>query len=233
MRDGSLRRGSRPPGFLRPALPAVAALGMVLLAAAGGGAQAAVDDGELLTRADSVRLYLPASPDLLLTEFVDFACSDCRAFHLQRADSLRTLLDDEGVAYAFRTYPIPRLLRGFHGAEAAFCAGGVAGRGAFRRMQTVLFERQAEWARSHDPEPLIRNYAREQGMGDAFDDCVRRNAVWPLIAMDTRQGTAMGIPGTPSFVLTRLGADAPADSFYGNQPMSRFREAIARARAGD
>jgi protein-disulfide isomerase len=197
------------------------------------GQTTAVDDAALLTRADSVRLQLPASPTLVLTEFVDFACSDCRAFHLQRGDSLRALVEEEGLAYAFRVYPIPRLLRGYQAAEAALCAGGVAGRAGFEAMRRLLFERQSEWAASWDPGPVLLRYARELGLPPEFDDCTRRDAAWPLIAGDMRQATGMGIPGTPSFVLTRLGENAPLESFYGNQPMTRFREAVARARGAD
>lgn len=44
---------------------------------------------------------------------------------------------------------------------------------------------------------------------------------------------ATGIPGTPTFVLSRAGEAAAVEPFYGNQPMQRFRDAHARARAGD
>jgi protein-disulfide isomerase len=209
------------------------AMGLLAVTAAGAGAQeVATADGELLNRADSVRVRLAESPTVILVEFVDFACSDCRAFHLERADSLKTLVEAEDLIYAFRVYPIPRLLRGYHGAEAAFCAGGVGGRPAFEAMTHLLFQRQGYWARAFDPEPLILAYARELGLPAAFDDCVRRDAVSPLILADARQGAQLGVPGTPTYVVLRVGEDQPVDMFYGNQPMERFREAIARARGG-
>jgi protein-disulfide isomerase len=228
-------RQGRRPGQRAGARALLAAALLVVIASPAEvrGQGSALDDAELLNRADSVRIVLPDAPTLVLTEFVDFACSDCRAFHVERADSLRALVAAEGLAYVFRAYPIPRLLRGYHGAEAALCAGGIAGRSAFEAMQRVLFERQREWAGAYDPEPLLHGYARELGLGVAFDDCLRRNATWPLIAADLRQGVAMGIPGTPTFVLTRADGQGEPESFYGNQPMERFREAIARARAGD
>jgi protein-disulfide isomerase len=189
-------------------------------------------DVELLIRADTVRLQVPEAPDLVLTEFVDLACSDCRAFHLERADSLRALVAEEGLAYALRFYPIPRLLRGFHGAEALLCAGGVGGVEVFRAMQHLLFERQQEWAESFDPGPLLHDYGRQLGLPAGFEDCLRRNATWPLIASDIQQSVILRIPGTPTFVVSRVGSEAEPEMFYGNQPMARFREAIARVRAG-
>jgi protein-disulfide isomerase len=209
------------------------ALALGGVAPVGAGAQEmATADGELLNRADSVRIRLAAAPAVILMEFVDFACSDCAAFHMARADSLQALVAAEDLVYAFRVYPIPRLLRGYHGAEAAFCAGGVGGRAAFEAMTKLLFQRQGDWALAFDPQPLILAYARELGLPGTFDECVRRNAVSPLILADARQGAHLGVPGTPTFVVLQVGEDEPVDLFYGNQPMERFREAIARARTG-
>jgi protein-disulfide isomerase len=200
--------------------------------AAQEGTRSALEDAGVLNRADSVRLRLAREPVLVLTEYVDFACSDCAAFHLQRGDSLRALVEEYDLVYAFRVYPIPRLLRGFQAAEAALCAGGVGGRDSHEDMRSLLFERQADWGGAYDPEPLFGGYGRDLGLGPEFLDCVRRSATWPLILLDVRQGMDAGIPGTPTFVVSRVDGTGDAEVFYGNQPMERFRQAVARLRGG-
>jgi len=100
--------------------------------AAGATSQApeqAAGDAELIARADAARTW-GSDPSLpTIDEFVDMACSDCADFHMERGDSLLSRIVAGGRAnYVVRIYPIPRLMRGYHAAEALLTAGAVGGK---------------------------------------------------------------------------------------------------------
>lgn len=195
-------------------------------------AQTAADsaraDAELLRRANAARTYGSDTLRTTVHEFSDPACPTCRAFHLARKDSLITLLASH-ANFVYRFTPIPRLLRGYHGAKAALCAGGVADRVGFETMLDSLFNGQASWRVLRDPYPTFEHYAREAALPlAAFRDCYSRDAVAPLIMADLRLGGTYGASGTPTFVFVPPGQGAmPADRFYGNEPMRRFEEVLS------
>lgn len=192
-------------------------------------ADSASADAELLRRADAARTYGTDTLRATVHEFSDPACPTCRDFHLARKDSLSTRLANR-ANFVYRFTPIPRLLRGYHGAKAALCAGGVADREGFEAMLDSLFNGQASWRVLRDPYPAFEHYAREAALPlDAFRDCYVRDAVAPLIMMDLRLGGTYGAAGTPTFAVVPPGRGAtPVDLFYGDEPMRRFDEALSR-----
>ncbi len=201
-------------------------------------AQTAADsvgaDSELLQRADLSRSY-GLDPSLATVhEFADPACGSCRAFHIERKDSLQTLLDGQ-TNFVYRFTPIPRLMRGYHGAKASLCAGGVADRTGFEGMMDILFENMTTWRVLRDPYPAFEGYASELGLPiDEFKDCYERDAVAPLIMIDLRLGGFYGARGTPTFVFIPPTEGAmPVDIFYGNESMSRFEEALSKLPSSD
>jgi len=191
----------------------------------------ATADIPLLQRADSIRIFLSETAEVVVEEFIDFACSDCRQFHLQKADSLRALVEDEDITFILRIYPIPRLMRGYHAAEAAFCAGALAGRSAFLSMVDRLFTYQTSWKPQIDPTPFFEAYAEDIGVPLAeFSNCLERDAMAPLIVSDVRMASDYGAPGTPTFVFNKKDEFSGSEAFYGVQPMSRFKESIDNVR---
>jgi len=188
-------------------------------------------DIPLLQRADSVRIFLSETAEVVIEEFIDFACSDCRQFHSQMGDSLRTLVEDEDVTFILRVFPIPRLMRGYHASEAAFCAGALAGRSAFLAMVDRLFTYQTSWKPQVDPTPFFEAYAEDIGVPlAAFSNCLERDAMAPLIISDVRLASDYGVPGTPTFVFNKKEEFSGEEKFYGIQPMSRFMESIEDVR---
>jgi protein-disulfide isomerase len=188
-------------------------------------------DIPLLQRADSVRIFLSETAEVVIEEFIDFACSDCRQFHSQMGDSLRALVEDEDVTFILRVYPIPRLMRGYHASEAAFCAGALAGRSAFLAMVDRLFTYQTSWKPQVDPTPFFEAYAEDIGVPlAAFSNCLERDAMAPLIISDVRLASDYGVPGTPTFVFNKKEEFSGEEKFYGIQPMSRFMESIEDVR---
>ncbi len=184
----------------------------------------------LLQRADAARTYGEDDQMPTIDEFVDFACPDCAVFHVERGDSLiNRFVIGAGVNYRFRIYLIPRLMRGYQAAEAAYVAGALAGRGGFEGMMRLLFEHQEEWRYLLDPTPHFEEYARHLGLPmEKFLELLGRDAMAPLILSDIRMAQAMGITGTPTFAFNRPGELTGEHTFYGNQPMALFAEYLQR-----
>ncbi len=82
-------------------------------------------DIPLLQRADSARIFGSETAEFIIDEYIDFACGDCQQFYLTKGDSLKALVEEQDVIFILRVYPIPRLLRGYQAAEAAFCAAAL------------------------------------------------------------------------------------------------------------
>jgi len=186
------------------------------------------NDTRLIQQADRARMYGTDTTRVTIDEYVDYACPDCAAFHTERMDSLRALFIDTGrVNFVVRFYPIPRLMRGYHAAEAALCAGGFGGRSAFEGMQRQLLQEQATWRQLHDPRGQFVTYAETLGLPlDAFADCMERSAMAPLILGDLQLAQQAQVEGTPTFVYNVPGPYQGLVSFYGNQPMAQFQEAL-------
>ena len=186
------------------------------------------NDTRLIQQADRARMYGTDTTRVTVDEYVDYACPDCAAFHTERMDSLRAQFVDTGrVNFVVRFYPVPRLMRGYHAAEAALCAGGFGGRSAFEGMQQRLLREQETWRQLHDPRGQFVAYAETLGLPlDAFADCMERSAMAPLILGDVQLAQQAQVQGTPTFVYNVPGPYQGVVSFYGNQPMAQFQEAL-------
>ncbi|MEM8560273.1 MAG: thioredoxin domain-containing protein [Bacteroidota bacterium] len=230
------------PEFVQPVRHVLALL-LVLSAPAAFAQMTAADsssaDAPWLANADAARTY-GAGPDgafdptlPTIHEFVDFACPTCRTVFESKLDSVKAAFVETGRAnFVVRTAPIPRLLRGMHGAEAVFCAGALGGRAGFEFFQRRLYLTQPDWRFLRDPAPAFRQAAADADLdAEAFDDCLERDATAPLMAADLRLGIGLGVGGTPTFVFMAPEASAPADLFYGEEPLARFEEAFARTLA--
>lgn len=200
-------------------------------------ADSASADLAWLGAADAARTY-GAGPDGALDpsvptihKFTDYACPTCRRVYMARMDSLKAAFVATGSAnLVVRPFPIPRLMRGPHAAEAALCAGALGGSDAFAAFQHRLYETQDDWRFLLDPAPAFRQEAATVGLDpDRFTECIDRDAVSPLLVSDLRLGGGLGAAGTPTFVFVAPGASQAADLFYGDEPLSRFEEALIEA----
>ncbi len=216
---------------MRRAIAAGFGLVVLFVSTASGQQTGAGADIELLQRADAARSTATPQADVTIDEFIDFACSHCANFHIQRADSLQALVAAEKLNLSIRMFPIPRLMRGFQAAEAAFCAAAYMGRPGFMGMLKQLFENQAAWSQALDPTPIFETYARNINAPlDQYRDCVARDAMAPLIINDVRIAKDVGVRGTPTFVFNKTGEFVGDEQFYSPESMAQFRESIERVR---
>jgi protein-disulfide isomerase len=189
-------------------------------------------DVPLLQRADSARIFGTETAEVIIDEYIDFACSDCRNFYMQKNDSLKALLEEQDAIFILRVYPIPGLMRGYQAAEAAFCAAALGEAAGFLGMVNQLFTFQNAWKPTLDPTPYFEAYAENLGLPLApFSECLRRDAMSPLIVNDIRMGTSVQVPGTPTFVFNNKSTEYTGDEkFSGVEAMENFLESIDRVR---
>lgn len=208
----------------------VAALALLLPAFAAAGAQegappspasptGAADDRALLQAAVQHRTLGADSAAVVIYLFADFACPDCARFVASRLDSVVTAVVQPGRArLVHASFLIPRLLRGWQGASAAFCIAGLTDAATFDEAMRRIFDAQPVWATARDAAPPLRAIARDVGADPVrYDDCVARDVMAPLLVSDVRAGLAAGVTGTPTLVIlsAKALADRTRDPFQG------------------
>ena len=187
-------------------------------------------DVAFLERADNARIYMVDSTQARIDEFVDFGCPTCRSFYILRTDSLKASLVDTGRAnFVVRMFPLAQLMRGYHAAEAALCAGGLNDKPAFEAMQHRLYMNQSVWQPLQDPIPVFIQFAADIGLPlEEFQACLIRDTVAPLILSDMNMAQLLAVEGTPTFVLNRGGELTGDVKLTGEEGIASFEEAVGR-----
>jgi protein-disulfide isomerase len=164
--------------------------------------------------------YGSESAAVHVIEFSDFGCGYCRQFH---AESFEPLMDEYvqsgRVRWKYVTYVSGMFPNSREASVAAECA---ADEGRFDAMRDLLFEGQAEWKAAADPEPLFVAYARQAGAEpDRVAACIGEGRTRERVDAGTRLGLALGVRGTPTFVV---------DGFpmMGALPLEFLREVLDR-----
>lgn len=187
-------------------------------------------DVEFLERADNSRIYMVDSTLARIDEFIDFGCPTCRSFYILRTDSLKATFVDSGRAnFVVRMFPLARLMRGYHAAEAALCAGGLNDRSGFEAMQHRLYMNQSVWQPLQDPIPVFLQFAADINLPlEEFQACLIRDTVAPLILSDMNMAQLLTVEGTPTFVVNRGGELTGDVKLTGEEGISSFEEAVNR-----
>lgn len=151
-----------------------------------------------VTEADWVRG--PANAPVTLIEYSDFQCPACAG-----AESLLRLLEEgygDQLRIVYRHFPLMSIHdKAQITAEAAEAAGA---QGKFWEMHDLLFERQGEWASLSTDQMLqvLENYAKELGLDvERFTRDLEKHTFQARVMGQYQDATAMGLPGTPSFIL--------------------------------
>ena len=159
----------------------------------------------------------PKNAPVTIYEFSDFQCPFCS----RGANTVDDVVKKYGdkVQVVFKAYPLP-----FHKeAEPAHRASIAAGKqGKFWEMHDKIFASQKE-LKTDDIDGLLVGYAQGLGLNvETFKKDYNDPAVAAQVKDEMAQGSAVGVRGTPNFVIngTRL---------VGAQPLAKFEEAIDAA----
>jgi len=155
----------------------------------------------LVQRAGSSRALGAKNAAVTVFEVGDFQCPFCAQFANQTFGRIDSAFVRTGkVQWVFINMPLTIHPNAFQAAEAALCAGAVAGK--FWAMHERLYRSQPEWTASPDPFPIFLRYARDAGVPEApYSSCVRTERVWPVILRDATYAAAARIDGTPTYII--------------------------------
>ncbi|MFC7908226.1 DsbA family protein [Streptomyces nigra] len=151
----------------------------------------------LPVRESSHRLSEPKKSELTIVEFLDFECEGCGAYY-PVVEQLREEYGDR-VTFVARYFPMP----GHRNGElAARTAEAAARQGKFEEMYNKLFTTQKEWGEAQESkESVFRGFAKDLGLDmTRFDADLADPNVAARIQADQRDGLALGVQGTPSFL---------------------------------
>lgn len=143
-----------------------------------------------------------------LVEFGDFQCPACGTV-FPIVSQLKADYGDS-FAFQFRHYPIvnkhPNAMAAHRAAEAA------AKQDRFWEMHDMLYARQKVWETSTNPVQIFEDYATELGLNvDKYKQDVASSTVNDIINADLKAAQAIGITGTPTFILNgRVLESSPA-----------------------
>jgi protein-disulfide isomerase len=139
-----------------------------------------------------------ANAPVIVVEFTDYQCPYCRRFEAETWPRLKhEYLETGKVRFIVRDLPLPFHARARPAAEAAHCAGE---QGRFWPMHDALLA-------GSTPLGLASLTQQAQALGlDAarFRDCVTANKYDSAIARNVATARALGLRGTPSFIVGRM-----------------------------
>ncbi len=158
------------------------------------------------TRAAPAERIGGANPRVVIEEYADFQCPYCAEHDRQFGDSVYRWVRAQKGAVRFDFYDVALRQHpaAAPAAHAARCAGEQGGYDAARR---AIFAGQKEWGQAWDAAERATRLARATVKDTAaFDRCVAADAtaLYATLAANMARGRALGIPGTPTFVI-RIG----------------------------
>ncbi|MFC1661945.1 DsbA family protein [Gemmatimonadota bacterium] len=196
----------------------------ILGAAPGGGAVAAALGQESPEPGLDIGTigYDQGSPDapVKIIEISDFGCGYCRVFNQETFPILlREFIETGQVEWKFVPFVLGMFPNGEEAALAGECAGE-QGVEAFLRMRGRLFATQTGWRNSQAPNQFFSRLAEEEGLDAArFTGCLQDAARADQVQLNNRLGKALGVRGTPLFILHGIPVS-------GAIPVENFRQVL-------
>lgn len=149
---------------------------------------------------DRDRIYGNADALISLIEFADFDCPYCRKIH----PVLKRLVDESKgkVNWIFRHFPLSRHKpNALQEAEAAECAGALAGQAGFWKFSNALFFQPRRGIT--DSQTVIDRAALAAKLDKAsILACIDSEKFKSKVEIDEDEALKLGIQGTPATVVT-------------------------------
>ena len=145
---------------------------------------------------DHIRANKDAS--VTLVEFGDFQCPACGAYEPLVSKAVAESAQD--VRFVFRHYPLTQIHQ--NALLAAKYAEASSIQGKFWEMHDVLYAKQQEWSASPQVKTLFEGYAKTIGMDVVkLTSDSQSSAVEAKILAQLKEGTKLGVQGTPTFFI--------------------------------
>jgi len=160
-----------------------------------------------------------ANAPVTMVAFVDYECPFCKRFDVQTYPQLKKQYIDTGrLRYVIRDLPLEFHKRAMKAAEASYCA---AEQGKFWEMRDKLIVNSERLDAG-----LLPGYAKELGLADErFRGCLDSGKYVPQLQKSLDDARALGITGTPTFVIGKSGGDTlEGVKVVGAQPYANFEQ---------
>lgn len=155
------------------------------------------------------------SAPITLVEVSDFGCPHCRAFHQEKASTIKDNYVDQGqvkwvfLPYALRAETVPA-------ANAAMCS---AEYDKYFEFSSALFNQDAELALTRDG---FLQAANEVGIPtESFTTCLEENRYGNVISANQQAARSARVTGTPTFFVND-------QIVRGNVPLEEFENIFNR-----
>jgi protein-disulfide isomerase len=158
---------------------------------------------------------------LVLIEYTDYQCPFCQRYHNDSFAQIKTNFIDTGkIRYISRDFPLPFHENARRGATAARCA---AEQGKFWELRHTMIVNANQLQADK-----LGGYAQAASMDvPKFQACVDSDKYRAAIDKDIAEGTAVGVSGTPSFVLGRVeNGQLQGVRMVGAMPYAQFEAKI-------
>ncbi|RCV49029.1 DsbA family protein [Marinitenerispora sediminis] len=162
---------------------------------AAGSPSPTVAPEELLIREDSHYLSRAEDSDVTVVEFLDFECEACRA-QFPVMERIREEYDGR-INFVIRYFPLP----GHTNSEpAAAAVEAAAEQDALEEMYMRMYETQAEWGESREPQAdVFVGFAEDLGLDvERFTATMEDPATLERVRADFEDGVELGVQGTPT-----------------------------------
>ena len=174
-----------------------------------------------------------ANAKVTLIEYSDYQCPFCSRHSKQTmTEIIKNYVNEGKVKFVMREFPIPSLHpRATAASQTALCAGD---QDKYWEMHDILFNNQRKMS-----DDDLSAYAAEIGLDiGKYNKCLEQKDYAEQLKSDIDEGRAMGVSGTPSFV---LGLTDPADPnkvkvttfVRGARDYNSFAKEIDKLLAGD
>lgn len=155
-------------------------------------------------KADDHIKWSPNKKNLLI-EYSDLECPACQNAHSYfkqfESSNSADLAITKKVTFVFRHFPLTQIHD--KALVAAYAAEAAGNQGKFWNMVDTLYDNQAAWTASNDPQKdFFDGYAKDFGMDVAkFNTDAASNEVQRRVNEDVTAGNQMGLDQTPTFFL--------------------------------
>jgi len=164
-----------------------------------------------------------ANAPVTVVEFTDYQCPFCRRFQAESWPALeRNYVDTGKVRFIVRDLPLSIHSAARPAAEAAHCAGE---QGHFWPMHQALLARTARL----DEASLLEQAQAMKLDLERFRQCLTSNKYETTIARNSAEAAALGVRGTPSFIIGRVShGELDGTRIAGAVPYADFTEYLDR-----
>lgn len=160
-----------------------------------------------------------------IVEFSDYECPFCKRFYEQTLSQLtKEYIDTNKAVFVYRDLPLDALHPNARNAAiAAECAGDESA-AKYLEYHNNIFETEDVLS-----EDKLKDIAKEIGLNtNKFNDCFDNERTADEVKKDESDAAAVGINGTPGFVVGTLKSDGTVEGevISGALPFSEFQKVI-------